>query len=300
VAAARRHCKLAAALVSLVTAHRGEIRTGTVVDSILVDNGRATGVRTDDNQEFTATTAVVATGTPDRVYGHLLRDAPAVPQGVRAQTARYRCRRGCFQLNLALSARPRFHDPRLDNGGGINLGRGVDELLASVRQAQDGLLPAHPAISWHEPTALDPDRAPAGKAVVRLQVLDTPLHPIGDAAGTVTADGEWDVSTTERFADRIIAEAGEHVPGLADLVLARHILSPADIAASNPDNAGPGDHGSGHNALAQGFTQRPIAAHRGGYASAVPGLCLIGGASRPGPGISGSSGRAVAKALLGS
>jgi phytoene dehydrogenase-like protein len=242
---------------------------------------------------------VVVTSTPDRLYGHLLRDVPAVPSGIRAQAARYRFRRGCFQLNLALSARPHFHDPRLDNGGGINLVRGVAELVISVRQAEDGFLPAHPSISWFEATALDPGRAPAGQAVVRLQVLETPLRPIGDAAGEIDTDGEWNDATAQRFADRVIAEAGGHVPGLADLVLARHVLSPADIAAINPDNTGPGDHGSGHNALDQGFTQRPIAAHRGGYATAVADLYLIGGATWPGPGVSGSSGRAVAKALLG-
>lgn len=290
--------KLAEALAALVTAHGGDIQPNTTVDAVLVDNQRTTGVRTADNQEFTATTAVVVTGTPDRLYGHLLRDVPAVPHGVRAQAARYRFRRGCFQVNLALSARPHFHDSRLDNGGCHSLGRGVAELVTSVRQAEDGVLPAHPSISWHEPTALDPDRAPAGKAVARLQVLETPLRPVGDAADAIATTGEWDPDTTQRFADRIVAEAAGHLPGLEDLVLSRHVLSPSDIAAANPDNAGPGDHGSGHNALAQGFTQRPIAAHRGGYATAVPGLYLIGGATWPGPGISGSSGRAVAQALL--
>ena len=54
--------------------------------------------------------------------------------------------------------------------------------MASVGQAEDGLLPTHPSVSWHEPTAVDPSRAPAGQAVARLQVLDVPLHPTGDAA----------------------------------------------------------------------------------------------------------------------
>ena len=57
-------------------------------------------------------------------------------------------------------------------------------LVTSVRQAEAGLLPEHPSIAWHEPTAVDPTRAPAGKAVVRLQVLDAPHTPCGDAAGT--------------------------------------------------------------------------------------------------------------------
>jgi hypothetical protein len=56
-------------------------------------------------------------------------------------------------LNLALSARPRFRDSRLDADRAINLGRGLDELITSVRQRRP--LPEHPSIAWHEPTAVD-------------------------------------------------------------------------------------------------------------------------------------------------
>jgi phytoene dehydrogenase-like protein len=129
---------------------------------------------------------------------------PGVPAGVRAQAGGYRYRRGCFQINLALSARPRFRDPRLDVGGGLNLGRGVDAL----------------------------------------------------------------------------------------------VTSPADLAKASP-NAGPGDHAAGDNSLLQALIQRPIPAHAGGHRTVVPGTWLIGAATWPGPGVSGASGRAVVRALLG-
>ena len=133
--------------------------------------------------------------------------------------------------------------------------------------------------------------------MVRLQVLDAPLHPSGDAADLIPADGEWTDSVAERFADRVVVEAAQHISGLEQMVSARHILSPADLARTSP-NAGPGDHASGHNALSQAFTRRPIPAHRGGYATVVPDLYLIGAATWPGPGVGGSSGRAVARRLL--
>ena len=288
--------RLTDALVALVTGHGGELRTGVEVDAVLVEGGRATGVRTTAGERL-AGRAVVASSTPDRLYGHLLRDAAGVPDGVRDQARRYRYRRGCLQINLALSARPTFADTRLDGGGAINLGRGVDALVTSVRQAEDGLLPQHPSISWHEPTALDPDRAPGGQAMVRLQALDVPLRPTGDALEVINTDGTWAPDVVERFTDRVIAETGRHIKGLEELVLARHVLSPADLARLSP-NAGPGDHAAGHNALSQGLAQRPIPAHRGGYATAVPDLYLIGAASWPGPGVSGASGRAVALRLL--
>jgi phytoene dehydrogenase-like protein len=290
--------RLADALVALVTERGGDILSGVDVEEILVADGRATGVRIAGGATVTAGQAVVASVTPDQLYGRLLRNAPGVPDGVRAQAAGYRFRRGCFQMNLALSARPRFADPRLDAGGAINVGRGLDEMVTSVRQAEAGLLPEHPSISWHEPTAVDATRAPEGKAIVRLQVLDAPLTPAGDAAGTLRGVDGWTAVTAEAFADRVLAEAETHVPGLTGLILERHLTTPADLAKASP-NAGPGDHGAGENSLRQGFGQRPIPAHAGGYRTAVPGVWLIGAATWPAPGVSGASGRAVARALTG-
>jgi phytoene dehydrogenase-like protein len=289
--------RLADALAGLVTERGGDVVPGVDVDEILVRDGGAAGVRTTAGQEVHASEAVIASATPDQLYGRLLRNAPAVPQGVRAQAAGYRYRRGVFQINLALSARPRFQDSRLDAGGAPHLGRGLDALVTSVRQAEAGLLPEHPSIAWHEPTAVDPTRAPEGRAVMRLQILDVPHTPRGDAAGTGYGRAGWDDATAEAFAERVLAEAELHAPGLTGLVLERHLTTPADLAKASP-NAGPGDHAAGDNSLVQAFTERPIPAHSGGHRTAVPGAWLIGAASWPGPGVSGASGYAVARALI--
>lgn len=163
----------------------------------------------------------------------------------------------------------------MDLGGVHSLGERLDAVVASVAQAGAGMLPAHPSISWHEPTAVDPTRAPDGGAVVRLQILDVPLVPRGDAAGGPYASDGWSRDTAEAFADRVPAEAERYVPGLTGLVLERHVTTPADLAAANP-NAGPGDHAAGYNGLAQALTERPIPAHQGGYRTAVPCVWMIG------------------------
>ena len=56
--------------------------------------------------------------------------------------------------------------------------RRLNEQITSTRREDE----LYPWISWHESTAVDPDRAPGGQGVVRLHVLDAPLHPTGDAA----------------------------------------------------------------------------------------------------------------------
>ena len=108
-----------------------------------------------------------------------------------------------------------------------------------LRPSRRRIVADHPSISWHEPTAVDPESRTAGQAVVRLQVLDVPLSPTGDAAEEFAVDAGWTTSVAERFADRVIAEAAQHISGLEQTVVGRHILSPADLARTNP-NAGPG------------------------------------------------------------
>jgi phytoene dehydrogenase-like protein len=117
--------RLADALTELVTERGGDVVCSVDVDEVLVRAGRAAGVRSAAGGTVTAGEAVVASVTPDQLYSRLLRGAAGVPAGIQAQSAGYRLKRGCFQLNLALTAPPRFADPRLDAGGVHNLGRGV-------------------------------------------------------------------------------------------------------------------------------------------------------------------------------
>ena len=149
------------------------------VDTVLTDGGRATGVETTDGERFTAAQAVIASTTPDQLYGRLLRDAPGIPESTRAQAGRYRYRRGCFQISLALSARPRFADSRLDGGGGINVGRGLNELVTSVRQAEDGCCPPIRQSRGTSPPRSIPVGRPPERAVVRLQVLECAVAAMG-------------------------------------------------------------------------------------------------------------------------
>jgi hypothetical protein len=100
-----------------------------------------------NGEHHTATKAVIASITPDSLYQRPLRDAPGIPESTRPQGRRYQFRRGCVQINLALSAPTRFADSRLDGGGGINVGRRLNELITSTRQ-EDHLLPTYPWIPW--------------------------------------------------------------------------------------------------------------------------------------------------------
>ncbi|MGH8264417.1 MAG: phytoene desaturase family protein, partial [Steroidobacteraceae bacterium] len=104
---------IVSALRKLIEAHGGAIHTQTDVSQILVERGRAIGVRTSSGDVVTATRAVIANVTPPLLFGRLL-PAAAVPAGVRDRAARFRYGPGVFMVHLALSR-------HLDWSGGDDL-----------------------------------------------------------------------------------------------------------------------------------------------------------------------------------
>jgi len=288
--------QLARALARLIEDHGGVLRAETGVEKILVQGGRAVGVRTEGGEEIRATRFVVASTNPDQLYLRLLADAD-VPAPLRREAGKYRYGRGCLQIHLALSEAPRFADERLDTAGLVHLTPGLSGLGMHVQEALSGLLPKEPTISFDVPTGIDPSRAPAGKAVARLQILEVPCNPRGDAAGRIeTGDGTWTEDLKRRFADRVLDVAGRHVPNLRGAILGCHVISPGDLARFSP-NQGPGDPYGGSHDLAQSYLFRPLPSQPS-HRTAVPNVYLLGAATWPGHGVNGGSGYIVAQQLL--
>lgn len=286
---------LARALVRLIEDRGGVVRANTAVERIVVRDGRAVGVRTAHGEEFAAR-KVIASVNPDQMYLHLLADAN-VPAPLVKRASQYRYGRGCVQIQLALSEAPRFADERLARTGQPHLARSLAHTALHITQALNGQLPAEPAISIDVPTNLDPSRAPEGKAIMRIQVLEIPTRPKGDAAGSIdVGDGTWTADLKQRFADRLIGIVGEHLPNVPGAILGMHVISPGDIAAFTP-NAGPGDPYGGSHDLAQSYLFRPLPGQPS-HRTAVPNVYMLGAATWPGHGINGGSGYIVAQEFL--
>lgn len=285
---------LVKALVKLIEDHKGRIETGAPVEKIVVEGGRAVAVRA-GHHEYRAERAVVASVNPDQLYLRLLSD---VPEPIRQEAEGYRYGRGCVQIHLALSEPPRWSDERFDRVGQPHLTDGLEGLSLHVAQAINGLLPANPTISMDCATNMDPSRAPEGKATVRLQILEVPVRPTGDAAGQIdVGDGTWTPDLGRRFADRVLEIVGRHIPNLPGAVLGMHVITPADLARFNP-NLGPGDPYGGSHDIAQSYLFRPLPSQPS-HRTAVPNLFMLGAATWPGHGVNGGSGFIVGKKLLG-
>ncbi|NJC70711.1 NAD(P)/FAD-dependent oxidoreductase [Planosporangium thailandense] len=287
---------LVEALASVVRENGGELHTGAAVDRIVVRDGRAVAVVTADATGYGARRAVLASTTPQALYLGLLRDV-ALPSAVREAAKRYRWGRGDMQIHAALREPLRWRDSRLDGVPLVHVTPGLDGVRKAVGEAGRGVLPARPSIAAGQPTVLDPSRAPDGGAVLWIQLLETPYRPTADAGGELdVGDGTWTQRLVEAYADRVLAQLGEQVTNLDRAVLARAVLSPADLERENP-NLVHGDPYSGACTLDQFLLWRPLPLPSG-HQTPVEALWHIGAATHPGPGLSGASGHIVATRLL--
>lgn len=289
--------KMASSLAQLVKDQGGKIYNNTTVTRILVENGKAVGVRTEAGDEFRANRAVIATVNPDQLYQKLLADEPMVPASVKEQAGKFRYGHAVLAIHLALSQPPRWHDERLNKATYTHVTAGLDGVSRNFNEVARHLLPSDPTVGVGTPTTLDPSRAPEGKAVMVLQALDSPFTVVDDAAGKINVgNGTWTEDLKNRYADRVIDLVATRIPNLKDSILARNIISPLDLANCNM-NWNCGDPYSGSHAISQSYTLRPIPGQQG-HRTPVPGLYQIGAATHPGLGLGGGSGYIVAQMLL--
>ncbi|WP_295524024.1 NAD(P)/FAD-dependent oxidoreductase [uncultured Pseudacidovorax sp.] len=273
----------------------GTLETGCDVERILVERGRAVGVRLVGGRELRAGEVVVS-ATPTQLYGRLL--APEhIPPEIAGQARQWRYGKGNMQIHLALSEPPQWPDRALDKVGYLHLSGGPDAISRAVNEAERGLLPAAPTICVAQPTALDPSRAPEGRHILWIQLPECPREPVGDAAGEleVPPGGQWTETLREAYADRVIAQIARHAPNLPGSILGRAVLSPADLPRLNMNLVG-GDPYGGDCALDQYFLWRPLRGLRN-HETPVAHLWHIGASTHPGPGLGGASGVHVARAL---
>jgi phytoene dehydrogenase-like protein len=289
---------LLTAFERLITDQGGRIQCGADVERIEIGAyGGASGVRLASGERIDATRGVICSMTPTQLYGRLLRDHPASVEAMQS-LKHYRYGKGDMQIHYALDAAPIWK-------GGAELGKvallhvtpGLDGVSRAANECERGLLPAEPTICVGQPTALDPSRAPEGKAILWLQLPEAPRVLKGDAKGEIAtpADGRWTEDVREAYADRVEALFSSHIENFQAHVIARKCYSPADLEAINVNLVG-GDPYGGYCGIDQFFLWRPFS-RSVNHNTAIPGLYHIGASTHPGPGLGGGSGFLLANAL---
>ena len=285
------------AFEKLITDHGGQLRTGVDVDEILVEGGKAVGVRAADGSVYRASRAVVCNVTPTQLYGRLIPGGE-VPDETVSRASDYRYGRADMQIHFALDAPPRWSDPEAGSATLVHLTSGLDGVSKAVNEAERGLLPEAATVVVGQPTLSDPSRAPDGGSILWIQLQEMPSHIKGDAAGEIDVppDGTWTEAVREAYADRIQARLSRHIDDFDGAVVGRRAYSPADLEGMNVNLVG-GDPYSGACTLDQFLLWRPMGETKN-HETPIRDLYHIGASTHPGPGLGGISGYLVAQDFL--
>lgn len=281
------------AMVGLFESLGGELLLSSEVKSVDLDAGRAVGVTLGDGRSLHARRAVIANLAPRVLFGGLIPPR-ALPAGFAHRIAKFSHGPGTMMIHLALSDLPDWDAGDIPKSYAyVHVAPYLADMARAYNDAVAGLLPASPIVIVGQPTAIDPSRAPDGKHVLWLQVRVVPAEIKGDAAGTIAAT-DWD-TVKEVYADRVIEKIAGYAPNLKEAILARHVMSPADLERENPNLVG-GDSLGGSHHLRQNFLFRP-ALGWSRYKMPIGNLYMVGASTWPGAGTGAGSGHMLGKML---
>jgi phytoene desaturase len=252
---------LVAGLVDLIKGQGGRIRCDCEVESILVENGAAKGVRL-KNGETIAADIVVSNADSAWTYRRLL------PASARRRWSDRKIDRANYSMGLFLwyfGVRRRYDDVAHHT---ILMGLRYRDLLNDIFQRK--ILAADFSLYLHRPTATDPAMAPPGCDAFYV------LSPVPNLEG----GQDWAV-LAESYRQRI-AEALEAsiLPGLSAQIVTSRVATPIDFEQDL--NAYRGAAFGLEPILTQSAWFRPHNASED-----VRNLFLVGAGTHPGAGLPG-------------
>jgi phytoene dehydrogenase-like protein len=277
--------QLPTALAAAALAAGVEVRTGTNVVQVSTRNDRVSGVVLASGQEIGAA-VVLSSADVCRTFSTLVDPGLFDPEFLHA-TDHVRMRSPTVRVHLALNGMPAFSSggtpwPAGALRGTITLAPTMLELERAYDAAKHGRVAEAPGLQLTIPTLEDPTLAPAGRHVVTVQAQYASHHLAGG----------WTAECKDTIARHVIGRIAEHAPGIEQLIVQTHVLSPADIAERYHVTEGSLLHGE--LALDQFLFMRPVP-DCARYATPLPGLWLCGSSTHPGAGTAGVSGWLAAK-----
>jgi len=289
------------ALVRLVQDKGGTILTEQIVQQVLVDQGRAVGVRTADGKEYRATKGVISSIDAKRLFLNLMNasevDAadPNLRQRLEQRIVNHN--EAILKIDCALSEPLRFeHHNHRDHYlmGSVLIADSVDQVELAHTDPDIGRIPDEdPSMFLAVPTILDPSMAPAGQHTLWIEFFAP--YQIAGAEGTGLKGTGWTEERKHKVADRVLDKLADYAPNLKQAVIARHVESPAELAERLGVLKGNYYH------LDMTFDQmmffRPLP-ELANYTTPIEGLFLTGAGTHPGGAISGMPGRNCAQVFL--
>jgi phytoene dehydrogenase-like protein len=248
---------LANALAAYFTSLGGEIVTGWRVTSL------------DELPPAQATLCDLSPRPFLRIAGHVL------PPRYRRALERFRySRMGAFKVDWALGGPIPWAAAGCASAGTLHIGGTLEEIAAGEREIWKGKSVERPYVLLAQHTPFDRSRAPDGRHTA-WGYCHVPAGSTVDMLPQIEAQ-------IERFA-----------PGFRERILARAVMTPADLELRNPNYVG-GDISSGAFDLRQSLI-RPTWRT---YSTPVRGLYLCSASTPPGVGVHGLCGYFAARRAL--
>ena len=276
---------LSEALAAAARARGAEIRTGTEVERILIEDGAATGLELAGGEEVRAR-CVVSGVDPHRTFFDLV-GAPRLGPEFNRKVANIRMRGTTATLHLLLDGLPPLPDATERLAGHTLVAPTLDYLERASDDAKYGRCSTHPHLDIVFPTLHDPTLAPSGRHLASIQIRYAPYHLRGA--------GWQDPAPRDALVESVLQLLDEYLPGTRDRILDRRLFTPLDLETELGLTCG--DEYHGQMGLDQLLFMRPVAGWAG-YRTPVERLFLCGSGTHPGGGVTGAPGSLAASEVL--
>lgn len=292
---------LTKALVKCVTSKGGVILTDQKVEKVLVDNGKAVGVRVAGGKEYRANKGVISSLDAKRLFLQHIdpSDVDTADANLRERLDRRIVNNNetILKIDCALSEPLHFeHHQHKDEYliGSILIADSVSHVEQAHSEITLGKIPDEdPSMYVVMPTGLDPSMAPEGKHTLWIEFFAP--YQIAGAEGTGLKGTGWTDELKNKVADKVLDKLAQYSPNLKHSIIARHVESPAELAQRL------GTYGGNYYhidmTLEQMLCFRPLP-EIANYKTPIDNLYLTGAGTHPGGSISGLPGRNCARMFL--
>jgi phytoene dehydrogenase-like protein len=271
------------ALTQSVEKAGATIRLNTHVEKILVENGKAFGVKL-SNGDMVKAKIVISNADPRTTFASLV-GARELDAMFANRASQIRGSGVVAKLNLALSGKPEFANlPESQLGDRLLIAPSAKYVEHAFNNSKYNEYSENPVLEITVPSLHNGALAPEGHHVMSINVAFVPY----------ALDGGWEEQKTT-LAYKLISQLGHYAPNLKSMIVDHELLTPLDIEKQYAAVQGHWHHGE--LSIHQSFMMRPLygAAQ---YDTPLEGLFLCGAGSHPGGGLSGLPGHNAAKRVL--
>ena len=265
---------LTRAMARCLEAHGGKVRVNSHVSEVVLKEGRAVGVRLENDEQINARKGIASNVEPGQLMLGMVGEEHLEADYVRKVKNFQWNHFGVFSVNMALhtDVHYRAKTPVANKSYNVVLGReDFADIKREYRQMEDGKPVSPPCYTVIHPTRFDSTQTPPGKHAIAL--WQYAAHDLQEGAE------RWD-TLKEAYADECVELLRRYTLNVEpETIVGRYVMSPRDLWRTNICMV-KGDTMGGRLTQDQMGILRPFAGEHP-YRTRVEGLYLCGPSTHP-------------------